>query len=73
MPPIGTKCFVTKWVRPKEGWVKLNVDGCSKGNHGPSGGGCVLRNGKGVLIWAQAEFYGVQTNMVAEAKALLFA
>ena len=36
-----------------------------------SGGGCILRDDSGHLIWASAEFYGIQTNMVAEARALL--
>lgn len=64
MPPIGIKCFVTRWVRPKARWVKLNSDGCSKGNPGPSGGDSVFRNDEGVVIWAQAEFYdcGSQSN-----------
>ena len=74
---LGVHCFVlprswflvTKWVKPSMGVVNLNTDGCSKGNPGPSGGGSVLRDFRGDLIWAQAEFYGQQTNMVAEAKA----
>ncbi|KAM7470443.1 hypothetical protein LguiA_008626 [Lonicera macranthoides] len=41
LPPIGAKCSVTRWLSPKEGWVKLNSDGCSKGNPGLSGGGSV--------------------------------
>lgn len=66
LPPIGAKCSVTRWLRPKEGWVKLNSDGYSKGNPGLSGSGSMLRNEEGLVIWAQAEYYGTQTNMVAE-------
>lgn len=51
--------------------VKLNSDGYSKGNPGRSGGGRLLRSDSGMLIWAQADFCGYTSNMVAETKALL--
>ncbi|XP_042939613.1 ent-kaurenoic acid oxidase 1-like [Carya illinoinensis] len=40
----------SKWVKPKEGWHKLNVDGCSLGNPGSSGAGGAIRDCKGKLI-----------------------
>lgn len=35
------------WKAPKEGSLKLNFDGASKGNPGSSGFGCVVRDGNG--------------------------
>lgn len=49
---------------------KPDVDRC-KLNPGPSGGGSLLRNHKGHVLLALADFYGQQSNMVAEARALL--
>lgn len=66
-----TKCVVTRWLKPVLGRVKLNCDGCSKGNPGLIAGGSILRMHTGEMVWAQADFYQVQTNMYAEAMALL--
>ena len=35
------------------------------------GGGSILRNSAGEVLFAQADYYGETTNSVAEAKALL--
>lgn len=35
---------------PDEGWVKINFDGASHGNPGPSSAGVVARDWKGNLI-----------------------
>ncbi|KAM3342700.1 hypothetical protein P3S68_027666 [Capsicum galapagoense] len=59
------------WHQPNHWWVKLNVDGCSKGNPGPTGGGGIIRDHVGVMISAFAEFYGECCNNLAEAKAML--
>lgn len=64
------KATVTKWCCPVRGRFKFNADGCSKGNPGHSEGGSILRNAEGKVIWAQADYYGIQINTVAEAKAL---
>lgn len=37
-------------------FVKLNWDGCFKGNPGLRVGGCLLRDASGSIIWAQADF-----------------
>ncbi|KAM7461730.1 hypothetical protein LguiA_029851 [Lonicera macranthoides] len=68
---IKNRIWVTQWVKPHNGRVKLNADGCSKGNPGHAGGGCLLRNDQGRLIWAQADYFGLTSNMVAETRALL--
>ena len=63
--------LVLHWIRPLRGRVKLNSDGCSKGNLGISGGGSILRDCEGKVIWAQADGFGCQSNMIAETRALL--
>ncbi|PHT36728.1 hypothetical protein CQW23_24428 [Capsicum baccatum] len=58
------------WHKPDHGWVKLNVDGCSKGNPGPAVGGGIIRDHAGVMISTFVEFYGECSNNLAEAKAM---
>ncbi|KAM3288258.1 hypothetical protein P3S67_021688 [Capsicum chacoense] len=58
------------WHKPDHGWVKLNVDGCSKGNPGPAVGGGIIRDHAGVMISTFVEFYGECSNNLAEAKAI---
>ncbi|KAF5473311.1 hypothetical protein F2P56_009932 [Juglans regia] len=59
------------WKPPKPGWVKLNVDGCSLGNPGPSGAGGIIRDDKGDLICRFAEVSGHNSNNYAELMGLL--
>lgn len=49
----------------------LNEDGAAERNLGLSGGGGCLRSCKGEVIFGFSYFYGVGTNMDAEARALL--
>ncbi|KAG2709028.1 hypothetical protein I3760_05G220100 [Carya illinoinensis] len=35
------------WSRPKQGWIKLNTDGSSRGKPGKAGAGCILRDANG--------------------------
>lgn len=58
------------WSCPKTGYA-LHVDGAAKGNPGPTGGGGCIRGSKGELIHGFSYYYGVGTNMMAEARALL--
>ena len=51
-------------------FVKLNVDGASRGNPGHSGGGGIIRNHNGDLLKAYSNYYGFCSNMVAEFRAL---
>lgn len=71
VPVVSATCIITRRLKPHEEFVKLNSDGCSKGNSGLRGGGCILRDAEGSIIWAQAEFFSIQNSMIAEAKALL--
>ncbi|XP_027155749.1 uncharacterized protein LOC113756179 [Coffea eugenioides] len=59
------------WVMPPSGCVKLNIDGSSLGNPGPSGTGGVLRDSDGTILSDFSSFLGLMTNMEAEALALL--
>ena len=63
---------LVKWLRPNPGESKLNTDGCSKGNPGRAGGGGVLCNSEGGILFALPTFFGHYTSIDAEAKALLF-
>lgn len=51
-------CIITCWKRPDSNRYKLNADGCSRGNPGFSGGGSLLRDHSGHVLWAVADFYG---------------
>lgn len=42
--------MVLDWSPPHEGCLKLNFDGASKGNPGPAGFGCVLRDHLGRVL-----------------------
>lgn len=46
------------WVKPSNPWVKLNVDGASKGNPGEVGDGRILRNSSCHFLLAFAEYLG---------------
>ncbi|CAA6662919.1 unnamed protein product [Spirodela intermedia] len=48
---------------------KLNVDGASQGNPGPSGGGGILHDSTGCILFAFSNFYNIRTNTEAEAMA----
>jgi len=45
--------------------MKLNSDGCSKGNSGPSGGCGVVRDQSGMFVHAYAISLGIKTNNMA--------
>ncbi|XP_042954647.1 uncharacterized protein LOC122291062 [Carya illinoinensis] len=60
-----------KWKSPKQGWVKLNVDGCSLGNPGPSGAGGIIRDDKGNMLCGFAVDTGHNSNNHAELMGLL--
>ncbi|XP_058103383.1 uncharacterized protein LOC131246940 [Magnolia sinica] len=59
-----------KWRQPTPGWVKLNVDGSSLGNPGPSGGGGICRNDSSAFILGFTVAYGVGSNNMAELFAI---
>ena len=61
---------LVKWKRPNYNELKLNVDGCSKGNPGSAGGGGVLRDHAGQMIMAFSAYFGFCSKNSAEALAL---
>ena len=64
--------MLIKWIQPPHNVLKLNTDGCSKGNPGISGGGEVLRDARGNLLLAFSCSFGLATSLQAEVCALIF-
>jgi len=59
-------------VKCRDGVYTLFTDGASRGNPGPSGAGCVLRDPSGRTVESYAEYLGDPcTNNVAEYKAFV--
>jgi dinuclear metal center YbgI/SA1388 family protein len=52
-------------------WVRVWIDGGSRGNPGPSAIGVVVEDGAGVLLETVSRVIGTATNNVAEYRALL--
>ncbi|KAG6702808.1 hypothetical protein I3842_07G054300 [Carya illinoinensis] len=69
--PKPKRVRVVRWTRPRQGWVKLNIDGSSLGNLGHSGAGGVIRDDNGRLIVAYSVSLGHGTNNFAEFQSLL--
>ncbi|XP_042950232.1 uncharacterized protein LOC122282338 [Carya illinoinensis] len=59
------------WKKPKNGRLKLNIDGCSLGNPGSSGAGGIIRDMHGNMVLSFSCSLGVGSNNHAELKALL--
>ncbi|XP_058106054.1 uncharacterized protein LOC131249355 [Magnolia sinica] len=62
---------IVKWARPPPGWIKLNVDGSSRGNPCVSGGGGVTRDSQGQVIFAFYRNYGHASKTTVETQAIL--
>lgn len=60
-----------KWRPPNIGWFKLNFDGASRGNSGPSGAGGVIHSWQGKTIARYSKPLEIDTNNMAEFKALV--
>ncbi|KAL0421675.1 UNVERIFIED_CONTAM: hypothetical protein Slati_3190400 [Sesamum latifolium] len=63
--------MIFNWKKPTNGWWKLNCDGASKGNPGPSGAGGLIRDSNGRMIIAFADFLEEHTNTYAELYAVV--
>ncbi|TXG74132.1 hypothetical protein EZV62_002711 [Acer yangbiense] len=70
LPHHITSCT---WRPPSSLWIKVNIDGCSKGN--PGAGACsgVFRDDKANFKGGFSLFIGHCTSFVAEMKAVIFA
>lgn len=66
------KTTKVSWIKPPADYLKLNTDGSALGNPGKIGGGGILRNNQGTLIYAFTVPLGVGTNNQAELQAALF-
>lgn len=64
---IRKPCDGTYWLVPPLKWIKINFDGATKGNPGPTGCGGVTRDSNGICISVVALPLGIQTNHIAEA------
>lgn len=53
------------------GYWKLNFDGASRGNPGPSGLGACIKNSNGDVVAITVSPLPINTNNMAEAQALL--
>ncbi|XP_015170859.1 uncharacterized protein [Solanum tuberosum] len=60
-----------KWRKPPDNYLKLNTDGCSKGNPGEAGGGGILRDHQGNINMAFQTYFGNCSNNMAEGLAIL--
>ena len=67
---IRTSVRFVMWTPPQPGHLKCNVDRASRGNPGEAGGGGILRDHCGHIIFAFSHFNDVQTNTAAEAMAI---
>ncbi|KAK4717905.1 hypothetical protein R3W88_016243 [Solanum pinnatisectum] len=61
---------IVQWKFPREGQLKCNTDGASKGNPGESAYGFCFKDKHGDLIYAQAKGIAIATNIEVEARAI---
>ncbi|XP_057851721.2 uncharacterized protein LOC131061886 [Cryptomeria japonica] len=74
-PSFGQKNNMRKaatWSPPNPGWLKLNFDGASRGNLGPSGIGYVIRDHTGSILRKMEKSIPPDTNNIAKFKAMQF-
>lgn len=65
------KVQVVRWLRPPSGRLKLNLDGSCRGNPSIGGGGGILWNHEGSLVFAFSSFFGSCTNNKVELRAVV--
>ncbi|KAF9619223.1 hypothetical protein IFM89_005777 [Coptis chinensis] len=61
------------WSFPRNGWTKINTDGSSFGNPGPSGAGCLFRRDDGSFICVGFVPIPYATSLLAETFAIRIA
>ncbi|XP_042495183.1 uncharacterized protein LOC122074441 [Macadamia integrifolia] len=54
------------WCKPPLAWQKINIDGSSMGNPRRAGGGGVICDSNGKVIFSFKHFLGISTNYYAE-------
>lgn len=60
------------WQKPKNGWVKVNFDGASKGKLGPSGAGFISQDWNGDILAIGARILVSGTNNEGEVQVALW-
>ncbi|XP_027118651.1 uncharacterized protein [Coffea arabica] len=71
LPPPRYGFTIVGWKPSTTGQLTFNTDGYFKGNPGMSGGGGVIRDSDGQLVFAFSAFLGEQTSLRVEVLALL--
>ncbi|KAK3195553.1 hypothetical protein Dsin_026863 [Dipteronia sinensis] len=64
------KIEIADWNPPRNGHLKFNVDGSSKGKPEPSGIGGVLRDSNGKVLYLFSYYMGILDSNVAELMAI---
>ena len=70
-PPKSHFSNPSLWDPPPAGFIKINFDGASKGNPGPTGYGAAIRSSTGEILTLTRGYLGETTNNVAELISLL--
>lgn len=64
---------VGRWIPPQDGIIKINTDGSSRGNPGPTGVGGVGRNSRGEVVFLFSVHKARHSNNFMEGFAILYA
>jgi hypothetical protein len=65
------QCSPRLWSPPPTGFIKINFNGASKGNLGPTRFGVVLRNSEGEILYLTTGYLGENKNNATELSSLL--
>lgn len=68
--PSVFKVSRVSWSSPSVGYVKLNTNESLQGNPGLSGGGGILWDSNGDVLFVFSKFYGNLSALLVEARAL---
>ncbi|XP_071925430.1 uncharacterized protein [Coffea arabica] len=68
---MSVNVLTVRWKCPLHAVVKLNSDGCSRGNPGRSGRGGLFQDSNGRFLLAFSCYFGEMTSLQAEMRALL--
>ncbi|KAF9621334.1 hypothetical protein IFM89_019420 [Coptis chinensis] len=66
--PRILECY---WTAPSPKYLKINADGCARGNPGSAGWGTLFRKHIGEVVGVYIGGIGSYTNYVAESKAIV--
>ncbi|KAL8167656.1 hypothetical protein V2J09_009155 [Rumex salicifolius] len=69
-PTLANSPRSIAWTPPQPGWLKLNVDGASRGNPGLAGGGGVVRLANGSCFLSFSAFFGDCSALRSELLAI---